>query len=112
MGMTETASRIIARFGQVAHFERTGTQQNPWDPPAATVSHAALVAVVAYDIDHVDGTLILANDLRVLVSVEGLAIEPTASDSFRLGALLFNVIRVSPIAPDGVARFFDVQVRR
>lgn len=111
--MIETASRIIARFGQAGQFERIENPPvNPGDPPGTTVYHDATVAVVSYETDHRDGTLILANDLRVLVSVEGLSITPSVSDRIHVGSVRFNIIRVLSVAPDGVARFHDLQVRR
>src|SRR6056297_1149548 len=114
MGMTETASRIIARFGQAGTFERPGDgPQNPWEPPEGVPTlHPATVAVVAYEQEHRDGTLIQANDLRVLVSVEGLDIVPSVSDRLIVGADDFFIAKVEPLGPDGVARFYDLQVRR
>jgi len=112
MGMTETASRIIARFGQAGAFERTSEQLNPWDPPGTTTTHPATVAVVTYDQDHRDGTLIRADDLRVLVSVAGLDIEPAVSDKLIVGGETYNIVHVAPLGPDGVPRFHDLQVRK
>jgi hypothetical protein len=112
--MIKTASRIIAKFGQAGTFERLGAEpQNPWDPPESEpTSYPATVAVVAYDQSYRDGTLIQANDLRVLVSVEGLDIVPSVSDRLSVGAAEFSIANVTPLAPDGVARFYDLQVRR
>ena len=114
MGMIETASRIIARFGQAGTFERPGADGGtPWAPePGEPTLHPATVAVVAYEQDHRDGTLIQANDLRVLVSVEGLDIVPSVSDRLLVGADDFFIAKVEPLGPDGVARFYDLQVRR
>ena len=114
MGMIETASRIIARFGQAGTFERPGDgPQNPWDPPEGDPTlHPATVAVVTYDQSYRDGTLIQANDLRVLVSVEGLDIVPSVSDRLTVGAADFVIVNVAPHGPDGVPRFYDLQVRR
>ena len=69
MGMIETASRIIAQFGQAGTFERPGEPGgDPWAPtPGTPTFHPATVAVVTYDQSYRDGTLIQANDLRVLV---------------------------------------------
>jgi hypothetical protein len=70
------------------------------------------VAVIDYAQEVRTGTLIGTNDLRALVSVEGLDLVPTTADRLRIGADEFTIVRVSPHAPDGVARFFDLQVRR
>lgn len=115
MGMIETASRIIKRFGQAGTFVRPGAgPQNPWDPPGdgEPTMHPATVAVVSYDQDYRDGTLIQANDLRALVSVSGLDIVPTLADRLTVGAADYVIVNITPLAPDGVTRFYDMQVRR
>ncbi len=114
MGMTETASRIIKRFGQPGTFERPGPPGgDPWAPtPGVPTYHDATVAVVTYEQEHRDGTLIQANDLRVLVSVEGLDIVPKLSDRLAIGGIEYSLANVTPLAPDGVVRFYDLQVRR
>ncbi len=114
MGMIETASRIIARLGQAGTFERPGADGGtPWAPePGEPTLHPATVAVVTYDQSYRDGTLIQANDLRVLVSVEGLDIAPTTADRLIVGAAEYVIVNVAPLGPDGVPRFYDLQVRR
>ena len=114
MGMIETASRIIARFGQAAEIVRpgevTGPEYNPtYGPPTL---HPATVAVVDYDQTERDGTLIQTADKRALVAVEGLGVVPTTADTLRIGGQDFVIVRVAPVAPDGVARFYKLQVRR
>lgn len=113
MGMTETASRIIAKFGQAGFIERPGDGGGtPWEPePSEPVLHDATIAVVNYDLSNVGGTLIQAGDLRALVSVEGLDIAPSVSDRLIVGDKDFAIVTAIPIAPDGVPRFYDVQVR-
>lgn len=114
MGMIETASRIIAKFGQVGTFERKGEVTGPpFDPTfGPSTFHDATVAVVTYDQSYRDGTLIQANDLRVLVSVKGLDIVPSVSDRLSVGTAEFSIANVMPLAPDGVVRFYGLQVRR
>lgn len=114
MGMIEMASRIIARFGQTGTFERPGEPGGtPWAPePGEPTYHTATVAVVDYEQEHRDGTLIQANDLRVLVSVEGLDIVPTLADRLTIGGAEYSIANVTPLAPDGTARMYELQVRR
>lgn len=115
MGMTETASRIIARFGQTGTFLRRGEQTGgePWNPTfGPDTEHPATVAVVDYEQGQRSDSAIQADDLRALVSVEGLDITPTVAERLRVGTREFAVVRVTPLAPDGVTRFYDVQVRR
>lgn len=114
MGMIETASRIIKRFGQMGTFERAGEPGgDPWNPtPGTPTFHTATVAVVDYDQEHRDGTLIQSDDVRALVSVEGLTITPKLSDRLSVGGHEYTVMHVTPLAPDGIARMYELQVRR
>ena len=117
MGMIETASRIIKRFGQAGTLikpaEGPTEPQNPWDEPGEgePTLHPVTVAVVDYEQEHRDGTLIQANDLRALVSVEGLDTAPTLADTLTIAGTHYNIARVMPLAPDGVVRFWELQVR-
>lgn len=114
MGMTETASRIIKRFGQTGTFERASTPTgDAWNPtPGTPTTYTATVAVVDYEQQHRDGELIRADDLRVLVSVEGLDTVPTLADRLTIGGDAYCIAKVTPLAPDGTPRFYDLQVRR
>ena len=112
MGMTDTASRIIDRFGQIGVIEREGEgQTNPWDPPAEPSFHLCTVAVGRYDADYLNGTLIEENDRRVFLSVDGLEIEPKLSDRLAIGDDSFSIVSIHPLAPDGDARFYELQAR-
>lgn len=123
---TKVASRIIARFGQAGtlrQFENIGPAHAPVQD---ATDHAVTVALTEYDVELRGGTLIGASDLRALVSVEGLAVTPTTADKLAAGmtpdevaaaeealepVAWHEVVRVSPAAPDGVARFWELQVR-
>jgi hypothetical protein len=112
MGMTDTASRLIAKFGQQATIEREGNPPvNPWDPPGTTVSHPCTVAVVRYQFDYMDGTLIERDDRRVFLSVERLTIEPETSDRLVIDGVTYSLVSIHPLAPDGVVRFYELQAR-
>ncbi|QFT62076.1 hypothetical protein [Roseivivax sp. THAF30] len=113
MGLTKTASRLIARYGQAGTFVRPGEADDTTYPPTPgePTEHPCTVAVVDYESEDRDGSNIQTNDLRALVSVEGLAITPNNGDSLIVAGKTFAVVRVMPLAPDGVVRFYDVQVR-
>ncbi|PKQ11049.1 MAG: hypothetical protein CVT70_16420 [Alphaproteobacteria bacterium HGW-Alphaproteobacteria-1] len=111
MGMTETASRIIKRFGQAGTLRQTVNIGTPWDPVQTVGDTAITVAVVDYAQEVRDGTLIQSGDLRALVSVEGLSVTPTTADKLIVGGVEYVIVRASPHAPDGVPRFHDLQVR-
>lgn len=113
MGMTETASRIIARYGQSAMIERQGNPpMTPWDPPATPVFYMCTVAVAKYDLTYANGTLINENDRRVFLSVDGLEIEPVSSDRLLIDGTSYALVSIHPLAPDGAVRFYELQARR
>lgn len=114
MGMIETASRIIKRFGQAGQIERAGEPTGPdYAPqPGVPTFHDVTVGVVEYDNDLRDGTFVQMNDLRVFVSVDGLDIVPDVSDRLHIGSADYTIVRASYLGPDGVARFHELQVRR
>lgn len=113
MGMTKIASRIIARFGQSGAIVRPVVMDDSVHPPTlgTPTTHPATIAVIDWDARDRDGTNIRADDLRILVSTEGLAIEPENTDRLTVGGRTYSIVRVSKIAPDGVVRIYDVQVR-
>ena len=113
MGLTETASRIIARYGQPALIECEGGEPvNPWDDPSTTITfYDCTVSVGKYDQAYTDGTLIQESDRRVFLSLEGLEIEPTLSDRLAIGDDTFSIAAIHPLAPDGEVRFYEIQAR-
>lgn len=112
MGMKDAASRIIARFGQAGTLRQIVNSGPEWAPVQTEVDTAITVAVVEYAQEVRDGTLIQSGDLRALVSVEGLSVTPTTADKLIVGGVEHVIARIAPLAPDGVVRFFDMQVRR
>lgn len=112
--MTAMASRLIARWGQAAEIEVPGEMTGPEYAPVQgpPTLHPCTVALTDYETEERDGTLIAADDVRALVSVDGLSIAPTTADKLLIGGDPFTIVRVAPLAPDGVARFYELQVRR
>ena len=123
---TAAASRIIKRFGQAGTLRQIENVGTEWAPVQVATDHAVTVALAEYDAELRGGTLIGTSDLKALVSVEGLTVTPTTADKLAVGmtpdevaaaeAVLepvtwHEVARVSPAAPDGVARFHELQVR-
>ena len=129
MGVTEqtaVASRIIKRFGQAGTLRQIENMGDPWAPVQVETDHPVTVALTQYDNELRGGTLIGASDLKALVSVEGLTVTPTTADKLAIGmtpdqvaaaeaalepVTWHEIARVSPAAPDGVARFHELQVR-
>lgn len=116
MGMMETASRLIAKYGRAIEILRPG----PGIPdggggtiPGPDTSHPAVAmsATYAIELQLIAGGLLGVGDQRILVAVEGLAITPTTEDRVRMEGTEFRTIRVSPLAPAGEAIFWEMQVR-
>ena len=117
MGLTpETAIRLIARHGQPAEILRVGAQVSDGGggtTPGATTAYPARVFVASYELeDRQSGAgIVEADDRKVLVSVDDLSITPEPGDVLRIAGAEPRVIRASPVAPDGVVLFWEVQTR-
>lgn len=116
MGMTQTATKLINRFGQAATLVRASDEpdepQNPWDEPADPVNdpteYPVTVAVTEYSIEDMDGTLIGVSDLRVFMAVADVV--PTKADTLVIGGTSYEIKRVGILGPDGVTICYDMQV--
>jgi hypothetical protein len=58
-----------------------------------------------------DGTLIQYGDKKVLVSVEGLTIEPKLSDKVSIGGSSHNIVAIKPLNPGGTIVMYEIQIR-
>ena len=121
MSGTQIAAEVTAALAEAAGDTGDGQQAvlirpasppvNPWDDPAsAPTEHPVWAIAQAYSKDMVDGTLIRAEDRRVMV--EAVSPAPTTADKLRLGAVEYEIVRVDPEAPAGVALYHICQCRR
>lgn len=115
----ETAARLIERFGQGAVLLRPATGGVPdYSLPLDYQMHgndeelACTVVVDNYSERDRDGTNILANDVKLLVSTEGLTVTPANGDKIRVSGQTYSVVTVSETAPGGVAVMWTIQARR
>lgn len=108
-----TADRLITRFGQQGAIRRAGAPSgDPWNPtPGTSTDHACILVVLDYAASEIDGTLIRATDRKVYVAAGGLAIEPMESDRVVIGGAALEIVRVTTLAPAGVAVYFELQAR-
>ncbi|RNC93923.1 MAG: hypothetical protein ED558_13830 [Oricola sp.] len=116
MGLIDRVSDFIAKHGQAA------TLIVPSEPvpdgyggfePGTPSEHAVTVVTTAYTSEEMAlyGGLIARDDLRVYLAPDAFAPAPTTEDEIRIGGTEYRVIRVAPMAPDGEAIVFDMQVR-
>jgi hypothetical protein len=122
------ADELIAEFGQTGAIPRTtmGPPPNEWTPgEEVTVYHQVNLAVLPIELKNagldIDGTLIKASDKQILMSVVGLAIEPTTTDIVLVngtfvgdeyqGGEAYTILRCITLAPAGVPVVHDLLAR-
>jgi hypothetical protein len=110
MGMTDTATRLIKRFGQAATLTKPGAPSgDPWNQtPGTPVDYPVIVAVTQFTIEERSALLIETSDLRVFMTA---GTEPTTADTLTIGGVSYSVERVNILGPDGVVICFELQVR-
>lgn len=116
MGMKQTASRLIAKYGQAATLLRPGepTYNLYGDVtygPDTEYPVKLMSATYAVELQFISAGLMDVGDVRLLLSVDGLSITPTTIDRVRIGGEVFRVIRVSRLSPAGEVLFWELQVR-
>ena len=109
-----TATRLLERFGQSAQLRKT-TQigGEPWDPASGTQWASdtdVTVAILTYQADEVDGSVITSQDRRVFVAADG-SIDIRTSDALVIGGVAFQVLDVTPLSPAGTVVYFEIQAR-
>lgn len=111
------ASALIARFGQRGSIQRPGAPvsdpNEPWNAePGAPVSVPCDMVVTSYAAREVDGTLILATDTKILISVRGVDSAPTTNDRIvDAKGKDYEVVNVDELSPAGTELMWTVQAR-
>ena len=108
-----SALRLIDKFGQAGAIVRDVPGSGPeWDPgePEPTPFPCTL-AVLNFDNNDIDGTLIKASDKKVYIAAKGLMIVPETTDRLLIGGTSHTIIRVMPLNPAGINVYFEVQAR-
>ena len=110
------ADRILARYGgeaELVRLESTPEPVNPWDDPSETVEVVLPVQTIetGYSIDHMNGTLIQAGDVMVVIASD---VEPLLSDTLRLRGRGFMIVDIKPVqpAPGGPVAHYAIHARR
>ncbi len=113
----EVASALSEVVGEVgnglmATLIRPGDQpQTPWDPPAdAPTLHPVWAISEHYAQNLIDGTLIRAEDRKVMMEATGTT--PTTADRLKIGTDEYAILSVMPEAPGGVALYFSLHCRK
>ena len=109
----QTSARLLARFGQMGALRRqTAGPGSTYDPGEPTnTDYAVNMAVIKYSDREIDGTRILASDLKVLVAPE-VEIEPLPSDLLVLAdGRTLAIVTVTPLSPAGTVVLWTIQAR-
>jgi hypothetical protein len=83
-----------------------GPSHNPG--PSTPDPHACQGWVDEYDQDHRDGTLIQANDRKVIIVASSLDIVPTTAETVTIRGATYSIIRV---ALDPAGAVYEMQAR-
>lgn len=114
-GLRSTAARMLGDRGQVMTLrKRTPGAYSP-SAGSATVTatdYSATGAAFDFAALLIDGTNIQRGDKKVLLSAEGLTVEPDAGDMLVIAGTVYNVVAVQPVAPAGTVVVHKLQVRR
>ena len=117
MGLNaDTAIRLIARHGRAVTFLRVTTSTPDGGGGViggAEVEYMATAFIASFDDELVSqgGGIVRAGGVKALVSVDELAITPQTGDRLRIGTEILNIVEASPIAPDGMVRFWQIHGR-
>lgn len=116
MGLSEIATRLIAKYGQAAEILRAGDGTTDgfggYTPGPDTIHHCTVVvATFTVNQEFIAAGIMDVGDQRLLVSVDGLAITPKTTDKIKIGETTLGIVRVAPHAPGDILYFWEVQAR-
>ena len=111
-----TAARLIKRKGQLGAIRRTVTEKvsasSILEGFSEQIDYPARLALFPVSQADIDGTFIKAGDWRVLVSTEGLTIEPTTTDRLVTSEGVLTIIEPGRFAPAGEVTHYSMVGRK
>jgi hypothetical protein len=121
MSGTAIAADVAAALKQAANATGNGAQAillrsgaqpaNPWDAPAMPGTSQEVWAISEnYSARQIDGTLIRAEDRRVMI--EAVTPAPTTADRLSIGGAEYAIVSVQPESPGGVPLYYTCQCRK
>lgn len=120
-GAVLLARRLIAKNGQDVTLRgfTAGTPADaskPWKPGVNTKVDKTVKGVfLDYDQKYVDGTVIQTGDQRVYLpaaDTAGNAITPEPEGQVLRGTVVWKIINIKPLNPNGQSIMFELQVRQ
>jgi len=106
LGMATTASRLINKFGKSILKRTVINSGSEFDPTQVNVDTPIDGVVVAYGLNEIDGSLILASDKKLLS-----ASLVTVADKIVDGSIVYSVVSVTVVEPAYVTLIYKVQLR-
>ncbi len=111
MGMTQTATRLIKRFGQEATLTKvTEAPTDPWGGGGTTSEdHTVTVAATEYTVGARANSFIADTDLRVFMAA---GVAPEKGNDLTIGGDTYRIERVGILGPDGTVICYELRVSR
>lgn len=108
--LIEVATDVGAGEFVVTLSQPAAQPVNPWDPPAGTPTENDIPAMVQnYPLGMIDGTLIRAEDRKVMLAATGP--RPTVADKLTIGGKEYAIVNIREISPSGTALYYECQCR-
>lgn len=108
-----TASRLIANFGQAATLKRRSVSGgNVWDASTGTpttTDYAVTLVVVPQKKKEPNGSLTVVNEVTIYLDALGLTITPAVSDCLYIGTQTYEIKEVEPLSPAGTVVLYIVK---
>jgi len=101
-----TATTLINKFGKSVSKRTVTSSGDEWNPTQVNVDTPIDGVVVAYGLNEIDGSLILATDKKLLT-----ASLVTIADKIVDGSIVYSVVSVSVVEPAYVTLIYKVQLR-
>lgn len=110
-GINEAAQALSDGGFSITIVSGAAQPVNPWDAPAGSPTETPVIGIVSnYPRKLIDGTLIRAEDRKILIGATG--INPTVADKVKIATLEYEIVSVMELAPAGVPLTYEIQARR
>ena len=110
----KTAKRLLTSFGQAMTL--SSITVGVYDPETSTVINTSIDTVAdgvilpySNGIENSPNSLIQQGDSQVLIS---LSVTPKPADTLTVGTVVYTIVNVKELAPNGTLILFDIQVRK
>ena len=115
--MRNTATRLIQKHGQSGFLMKPGVpipDGGGGETTGPRIPYPILLVTTKFsdELKLTAQSMVSVEDLRFLVSVEGLTVEPDTADEIKAGDLFYRIMGVTPLTPAGDVLFYEIHGRR